>query len=215
MAPKNSWKMPFHLFSCQLLFQVSGSLASWCMNISYCTRAVQLLCKGVHACTVRLHYLARYDSSVFITYVHQLCETTEALSQHWSGSPSSLWQLPAGPLSHAFSNWGQITFEPSSSASLFIQFRDLRTLTSSFSVTAMLWCTAYRGMWAIPVWGRCWWYRTLAGWLIQPRQRLPPCCKAGRSKHSWAPSLSSPVVWLIFADSLRICSGGVEVCAHN
>lgn len=93
---------------------------------------------------------------------------------------------------------------PLDHACFFIHFRDL-------------WCTASRGMWAISGWGRYWWYHTAAGWLTQPHQRLPPCCKAGRSKRSLAPSLSSLLLRLkpIFVESLRICSGGVEVYAHS
>lgn len=184
MSPKNSWKMAFPLFSCQLLFQMSGSLDSWCRNIAYCTHAVQLLCKGVLACTASLPYLTRCASSVLITYARQLCETTEALSQHCSGPPVPSDSLQQDLLATLFLIEGKSRLDPVVPACLSIRFRDSCTRTSSFAVTAMLWCTAPRGVWAVSSWGRYWWYHTASGWLTQPCQRLPPCCKCGRSKQA-------------------------------
>lgn len=178
--------MFFPLFSCQLLFQMSGSLSSWCRNINSCMCAVQLLCKGVHGEPA----LIGYNSRVIVAHAHQLCETTEALSQDCSGPPNSLWQPPAGSLSHTFSNRRQIAFGPSSSACLLTHFRDF----CAHTITAMLWCTALGGICAISGWGRYRWYHTPAGWLTQPCKRLPPCCKAHRIKCSLVLSLCSLVL---------------------
>lgn len=182
---------------------MSVSLEGWCRTISCCTDALQLLCKGVPR---SLHWLRDMTAA----HTHQQWKHS-SLSQHCSGPHNSLCQLQQD-LSLS-SNQRQIAFGPVVPGAFLC--------TSGTCVViqaALLWLRDVMHSLGRDV-GRVWLGQVLLtplmGSLSLPG--LPPCCPAGRCESSSAPSPSSLVLWLkpIFVDDLRICSGGVEVCAHS